>query len=554
MKKEHQLFVFLLLLVVINVFQSCFTGLLHDEAYYWLWSKHLAWGYFDHPPMVALFIAAGDWLFHSDMGVRLFFILANAATVYLLYLLVQPIHLRLFYLIIISITPLLALGFFAVPDIPLLFFTACFYVAYRFYLKKDSPLATMCLGLAMALMLYSKYHAVLVIFFVLLSDLTLLKRKSYYVAGAIGFILFLPHLWWQWQNNFPTFRFHLFERQPEVYSWWRVAEYAGGQLLLAGIPAGVLLLYAAAKQSAENKFQRALQFQLWGTYLFFLLSSFKGRTEPNWTITNIIPVVILSYHFFKQHEQPVRWLKILLPVSILGFVLVRIYYGTDLAKKYLGIQSQTQHWGEWADSISKYAGDRPVVFFSSYQKAAKYTYYTGKPAFSATEVQIRKSQFNLWDIEDHIQNKQVFVCSYWGFRPERARSVQRIVNAATEFDGCIADSFMSWNKMVFEPKQKNFITAPSSKIHVAVNIYSPYKNHPLPNSRSRITYRIYKNKLTKLGDYETGVLLGDVINKPSAVLTLQMPDEKGEYQIFISATQDNYPPPINSTAVHVKIK
>ena len=30
-----------------------------DEAYYWLWSQHLAAGYFDHPPMIAWLIRAG---------------------------------------------------------------------------------------------------------------------------------------------------------------------------------------------------------------------------------------------------------------------------------------------------------------------------------------------------------------------------------------------------------------------------------------------------------------------------------------------------------------
>jgi len=30
-----------------------------DEPYYWLWSHGLAWGYFDHPPMIAYFIRLG---------------------------------------------------------------------------------------------------------------------------------------------------------------------------------------------------------------------------------------------------------------------------------------------------------------------------------------------------------------------------------------------------------------------------------------------------------------------------------------------------------------
>jgi hypothetical protein len=31
----------------------------HDEIYYWLWSRHLAAGYYDHPPAIAFVIRAG---------------------------------------------------------------------------------------------------------------------------------------------------------------------------------------------------------------------------------------------------------------------------------------------------------------------------------------------------------------------------------------------------------------------------------------------------------------------------------------------------------------
>ena len=53
----YQFLLFLGLFFVINLLQSTYTGLLEDEAYYWVWSENLAWGYFDHPPMVA-FLAA----------------------------------------------------------------------------------------------------------------------------------------------------------------------------------------------------------------------------------------------------------------------------------------------------------------------------------------------------------------------------------------------------------------------------------------------------------------------------------------------------------------
>src|SRR5271154_3976437 len=42
-----------------------------DEAYYTLWSRSLAWGYLDHPPMIAAWIRASTTLFGpSEFGVR----------------------------------------------------------------------------------------------------------------------------------------------------------------------------------------------------------------------------------------------------------------------------------------------------------------------------------------------------------------------------------------------------------------------------------------------------------------------------------------------------
>src|SRR2546426_835356 len=41
-----------------RVWYASFRPLLPDEAYYWVWTRHLAAGYFDHPPMVAYLIWA----------------------------------------------------------------------------------------------------------------------------------------------------------------------------------------------------------------------------------------------------------------------------------------------------------------------------------------------------------------------------------------------------------------------------------------------------------------------------------------------------------------
>src|SRR3569623_1440485 len=59
------------LLLVSRAVMTAMLPLSADEAYYWLWSKHLAAGYYDHPPAIAWLIRAGTALFgDTPFGVR----------------------------------------------------------------------------------------------------------------------------------------------------------------------------------------------------------------------------------------------------------------------------------------------------------------------------------------------------------------------------------------------------------------------------------------------------------------------------------------------------
>ena len=58
-------------LITLRAIMAAALPLSADEAYYWLWSKHLAAGYFDHPPAIAWLIHAGTALFgDTPLGVR----------------------------------------------------------------------------------------------------------------------------------------------------------------------------------------------------------------------------------------------------------------------------------------------------------------------------------------------------------------------------------------------------------------------------------------------------------------------------------------------------
>jgi len=67
---KNQFILFILIFLLINLIQSVYTGLLDDEAYYWVWAKDLDFGYFDHPPLVAVWIKLSSLLFNGELGVR----------------------------------------------------------------------------------------------------------------------------------------------------------------------------------------------------------------------------------------------------------------------------------------------------------------------------------------------------------------------------------------------------------------------------------------------------------------------------------------------------
>jgi dolichol-phosphate mannosyltransferase len=65
-------------LTVLRIIAAFNVPLSGDEAYYWTWSLHPAFGYTDHPPMVAWLIWLGRSLGAGAGFVRLPFVLCEA--------------------------------------------------------------------------------------------------------------------------------------------------------------------------------------------------------------------------------------------------------------------------------------------------------------------------------------------------------------------------------------------------------------------------------------------------------------------------------------------
>ncbi len=70
----------ILTLVAVRFVFAGMAPLSFDESLYWLWSKHIAGGYLDHPPVNPILIRIGTTLFgDTEFGVRAIGVLLAAA-------------------------------------------------------------------------------------------------------------------------------------------------------------------------------------------------------------------------------------------------------------------------------------------------------------------------------------------------------------------------------------------------------------------------------------------------------------------------------------------
>ncbi len=397
---------FLLFWLLLNLLQAAITETHNDESYYWIYIQQMQWGYFDHPPMVALVIKLGYSLFQSEFGLRLGnVLLMSVALVFLFKILPKEYFQRTpIYLLILSVPFLNYLGFLVFPDGPLIAFGAAFLYFYKCWLDNRQWKYALILGLCGAAMLYSKYHAGLFFILIVLSNPSLLRNSQFYLIAGVSLFLFIPHIWWQYQSDFPSIRFHLVERASSFELKYAL-RFMGEQILAVG-PVLLISLFIKSK----DRFESALVFIVRGFFFFFLFSSLRGVVHIQWTSLAWLPAIYLAARFWKEQFKCKWWYSLIIP-HILMTILFRLYVGTTL----LPGQKIGPHYikGQeiWYHALAEEVGDRPVVFLYDLKEPSAYTFYTGKPAIAVYPDGEKQSQYDLWVKEKELAGKPVVIAS-----------------------------------------------------------------------------------------------------------------------------------------------
>jgi dolichol-phosphate mannosyltransferase len=238
--------------------------LYYDEAYYWLWSRRLDWGYLDHPPLVAYVISLSTRLGDDPLWVRLPALVLGTLTAYVLYLFARDLfdeRVALRAVIISLVVPVLGLfGTIMLPDSLLLFW---WILALDLVWKAlhGAPQRWAVAGVAVGLGMLSKLYGMLlgagILLFVARRAPQWLRRPQPYLAALIALIVFLPVVYWNAVHEWAGVRFLLSDRWqefPVTPGIAGVALFARVQDALLLYPAMIFAFWLAWRRRGDERF------------------------------------------------------------------------------------------------------------------------------------------------------------------------------------------------------------------------------------------------------------------------------------------------------------
>ncbi|WGR74177.1 MULTISPECIES: glycosyltransferase family 39 protein [unclassified Bradyrhizobium] len=300
----------ILALIALRLVAAAFTPITFDEAYYWMWSKNLAGGYYDHPPMVALVIRAGTMIAgDTELGVRLVSILLALPMSYAIYrsaaILFGGARVAATSAILLNVTLLAAVGTMIVtPDAPLLVASSFVLFFLAKVLETGRGAWWLAVGAAVGAALLSKYTA---LFFgpailIWLAAVPKLRRWFLspwpYLGGLVAFALFLPVILWNADHQWVSFAKQLGRARIEDFRPVFIAELIPTQIAFATplvFILGAMGLHALTWRRAGALASRVLiEAMFWTIVAYFVWHSLHARVEANWFAPVYPPFVVAA--------------------------------------------------------------------------------------------------------------------------------------------------------------------------------------------------------------------------------------------------------------------
>ncbi len=383
-----------LLLFRLGYIASGTIELSNDEAYQWLWSKHLALSYFSKPPGIAFIQFAGTWLWgDTQFGVRFFPpVFAAIQSIAVLRFMAREVGARQGFLLLLIITaaPLMDAGAILMTiDPPLvLCCTLAMIAGWRAMQPGGTTRQWLLAGLFAGLGFLCKYSAVYLIvcwavFFLLWPPSRVqLKKPGPYLALLIFALCTLPVIIWNAQHGWITVH-HVADNAGMQSKWHPTLRYLVefffsemGLLNPVFFVGALWAMVAFWKRRRENPL--ALYFFCFGGLIFLghLAWSLHSRILQNWIAPAVLPMfcVMVIYWDARRREGARAVKSWFIAGLILGLPVVALMHDTNLIGKITGHALPGD-----VDPLRRVSGYRQAA--AAVEQAREKLLLEGKPAF-----------------------------------------------------------------------------------------------------------------------------------------------------------------------------
>lgn len=320
-----------------------------DEAYYWRWSTHLAWGYLDHPPLVAGVIRLGTMLLGDTLlGVRLFFLIGGVIASWAVWraveLLFEDRRIAATATLYFNIMLIVSVGtILATPDGPLLVASALLLFCLAKVVRTGDPMWWVAAGIMTGAGCLTKYTALfwlpsILLWLIVDPRMRPALRTPWPWLGAVAAMLvFLPNLSWNASHEWMTFAKQFGRVVEGQIDLGYVVEHLGTEIGMATPVIFVLAwmgMAAFLRRGGEHRTGRTLLgAMVWPMTLYFIYHSFHARVEGNWT-GPIFPALAAAAALVAhgQWSERTAGLVRILRVSAVpvGLILVGLIYAQTL--------------------------------------------------------------------------------------------------------------------------------------------------------------------------------------------------------------------------------
>jgi 4-amino-4-deoxy-L-arabinose transferase-like glycosyltransferase len=364
-------------LVALRLIAAAFTPITFDEAYYWMWSKHLAGGYYDHPPGVAVVIRLGTMIAgDTEFGVRLVSILLALPMSWAIYqaaaMLFGSRRVAASSAILLNVTLMAAVGTMIVtPDAPLLVASSLLLFALARVLHTGRGVWWLAVGAAAGCALLSKYTALFFGPAILIWLIAVPKLRHWlispwlYLGGLVALVLFSPVILWNAGHHWVSFIKQMGRARIEDFKPAFIAELIPTQIAFATPLVwmlGVMGLYALFCRRAGAPPARVLvNTMFWVIVAYFVWHSLHARVEANWFAPVYPAFVVAAAVAAPLVEWQPRWQRVAdfcrrwaVPGGVLMFVLLVVQADTGVLSGYrrdATVRSVGIGWRETAAAI-----------------------------------------------------------------------------------------------------------------------------------------------------------------------------------------------------------